>query len=156
LNDVTHSWKNMKRRERRLREPINRDVREALQGLSERGQVFRTAQSLDEIEKARKVQRASGLVLKAFENTNARRKDLRNQRLRTERAWTKIGAAERSFVKTHVTDMERKRAELERVRDTDMDKEEGENTGQDAETGKDEQQGNTRVVFLIMVNVMAM
>ncbi|KAG0311651.1 hypothetical protein BGZ99_009999, partial [Dissophora globulifera] len=143
MNDISHSRKNMKRREQRLRKSINSGVREALQELSKREQVLRTAQSVEEVEQVRKAQRVSGSILKAFENTNARRKDLRNQRLRTVRAWTKVGAAERLFVKTHVVDIERAEAELDSPQDADVSKDEnnemesegkdmrGEDAGQD-------------------------
>ncbi|KAG0300016.1 hypothetical protein BGZ98_009564 [Dissophora globulifera] len=145
MNDISHSRKNMKRRERRLRTPIYSGVREALQELSKREQVLRTAQSVEEVEQVRKAQRASGPTLKAFENTNVRRKNLRNQRLNTVRAWNKVGAAERLFVKTHVLDMERVGAELESPQDADVSKDEniemgsegtdmeGEDAGQDIE-----------------------
>jgi hypothetical protein len=132
----------MRKRERRLRQPANSNVKEAMQKLGERDQVFKTAQSLDEIERARDKHRASAPILKAFENSKARQKELRHQRLRTERAWTKLGSAERTFVKTRAMDMEKMMEELGqgegKGQHKDMDS--GKDTGQEA------QQGNTPMV----------
>ncbi|KAF9578965.1 hypothetical protein BGW38_004979 [Lunasporangiospora selenospora] len=102
INDISHSEKSARKRNRRLRSHDNRSTREAIEQLSNRENVLKTANSLGAIDSARRFHRSVEDDLKAFEASNARQRDLRNQRLRTAKAWAKLGATERTHVREHV------------------------------------------------------
>ncbi|KAK3810280.1 MAG: hypothetical protein J3Q66DRAFT_415768 [Benniella sp.] len=92
LNDITHTNKIARKRKQRM----TKDVRDAMKSLSETPRS--TAMTQSEVEEAQAVHRDVRTVLVPFENSKQRTKDLHNQRLRTQRAWTKVGSAERRFV----------------------------------------------------------
>ncbi|KAF9560849.1 hypothetical protein EC968_005983 [Mortierella alpina] len=99
LNDISHSMRTGRKRERRLKRA--NAVKEALDHLSERENVMKKAFSTAALDAARARQREVGPVLKAFEGSKARVRDLRNQRLRTQRAYAKLCASERTYVRDH-------------------------------------------------------
>ncbi|KAF9570036.1 hypothetical protein BGW38_008785, partial [Lunasporangiospora selenospora] len=105
INEATGMRRIAKKRERRLKRPENSGAREALERLSDKEQVLKTAQTMEEIDRAHELHRESRGVLRAFEKCKARLKDLHNQRLRTRRAWGKLAAAEREYVKNHALEM---------------------------------------------------
>ncbi|KAF9342144.1 hypothetical protein BGX26_008248, partial [Mortierella sp. AD094] len=59
---------------------------------------MRYAQTVDEVDEAHHIRKANRDNLRNFENSNTRKKEQRTQRLRNERAYQKLGAAERRFV----------------------------------------------------------
>lgn len=80
---------------------VNKDVRLALKELSHDGLALKTSNSISEIDDAHARRRSYYDILRGFERTRSRSKDLQTQRLRTERAWKKLTAAERRFIKDH-------------------------------------------------------
>ncbi|KAG0242929.1 hypothetical protein BG011_003213 [Mortierella polycephala] len=111
INDISHSTQNSRRRERRLAK--DNDSKAALRGLSRPEHVLDRCQSLAEIEQARSYHRDAGPALKNFERSKARVRDLRNQGLRTKRAWDKLGASERSYVRNHVRQIDMMETQLQ-------------------------------------------
>jgi hypothetical protein len=111
VNSISHCNQTSRRRERRLAQ--NEEAKVALQGLSRPEHVLGDCQSLQEIEQARAYQRAAGSALKRFERSKVQVRDHRNQRLRTKRAWSKLGANERSYVRSHARQMNIKEARVE-------------------------------------------
>ncbi|KAF9966018.1 hypothetical protein BGZ70_003529 [Mortierella alpina] len=101
VNELSGTRKIMRRREYRLRQRANKDVSAALEGLSEKQQALKTAQSTQEIEQAHTHHRKVRKTLKSFESSTARLKDLRHQRIQTKRVWSKLAASERAHVRHH-------------------------------------------------------
>ncbi|KAF9577912.1 hypothetical protein BGW38_006589 [Lunasporangiospora selenospora] len=79
INEASGMRRVAKRRERRLKKAENEGAREALEKLSDKEQVLKTAQTMEEIDKVRELHRESRTVLKGFERSKARLKDLHNQ-----------------------------------------------------------------------------
>ncbi|KAF9948128.1 hypothetical protein BGZ72_009918 [Mortierella alpina] len=96
VNDISHSRKMGKRREARLKR--NEQVKAAYDRISRKENSLTTAVTLAEVSAAHKVRKQAKKIIQPFESSEQRQKDLHTQRLRTERAWTKLGAAERSYV----------------------------------------------------------
>ena len=97
----------MKRRERRLKHPANKEAQQALRALGEKENVLRTAQTMAEIDSAHNVHRDLRKDLRAFEFSKARLRDQHNVRLRSTRTWAKLAAAERKYVQEHARRKER-------------------------------------------------
>ncbi|KAG0282802.1 hypothetical protein BGZ98_006595, partial [Dissophora globulifera] len=76
INQVTQSRKAARRREYRLRDPANRNVKEAIESLSRAS--LRTATTFKDIDVAQSVRRQIGPVLRDFETSNRRLKDVHN------------------------------------------------------------------------------
>jgi len=101
INEVSNTRRIGRRRENRLKRPENTKAREALEGLSKAEHVISTAQDINAIDIAHKFHQGSREVLKDFEGSKARQKDLHNQRLRTKRAWARLAAVERKQIQDH-------------------------------------------------------
>lgn len=86
------------RRESRLKE--DEDVQGALADISTKGSLSR-AITQDGVEKAHQTRTEARDVLRPFETAKVRQKDLHTKELRTKRAWTKVGAAERVRIQNH-------------------------------------------------------
>ncbi|KAF9279282.1 hypothetical protein BGZ68_008028 [Mortierella alpina] len=97
INDLSHSRKISKKREARLKK--NKAAQEALRELSEKKNVIQRALSAHEVDLAHDTRRKHRQVLRAFEHSHSRRKDLHHQRLRTNRTWDKVAAVERRYVR---------------------------------------------------------
>ncbi|KAF8975882.1 hypothetical protein BGZ46_008764 [Entomortierella lignicola] len=67
VNEISHTRRQMKRRENRLKEKRNIDVKNALTGISERGQMLKAAQDMDEIDSVRQYHVSVRDELRAFE-----------------------------------------------------------------------------------------
>ncbi|KAF9093787.1 hypothetical protein BGX27_001569, partial [Mortierella sp. AM989] len=96
INEISHSRKIGKKRERRLRLDSNKDIRDALKDIS--SNPLASATSLGDIDKAHEKRRDVHEVLREFEHTASRRKDLHDLNLRTSRTYAKLGAVERRYV----------------------------------------------------------
>ena len=99
INDISYTWRSLKRRERRLKLPENKPVRDGHESLSKAG--LGAADTLDAVDKAGTVQRGVRDTLQAFERSRARIKDQRTQRIRSKRAWAIKAAEERRFLRDH-------------------------------------------------------
>ncbi|KAF9951471.1 hypothetical protein BGZ72_007021 [Mortierella alpina] len=99
IDDVSHTRKITRRREKWLAE--NEPVKEALKELSRQENVFQKARITREVDDIHKVRSKHRELLRGFENSGKRLKDLHNQRLRTKRTWSKVAAAERRYVQDH-------------------------------------------------------
>jgi hypothetical protein len=89
------------RRTSRLKKDENADVRRALAEISLVTHSLSRATTLDGISVAHEARTRNRDTLRSFETTKKRLKDLHTQRLRTKRAWTKVGAIERARIKDH-------------------------------------------------------
>jgi hypothetical protein len=107
INEASHSRRIGKRRERRLKMEANKDVQVALEAISKKENSLKTSQSMADIDSAHRLRQSYRDVLRGFEQSRARTKDIHTQRLRTERAWSKLAAAERRYI----TDYARKKDE---------------------------------------------
>ncbi|KAI8356335.1 hypothetical protein B0O80DRAFT_24618 [Mortierella sp. GBAus27b] len=113
VNEISHSKKAAKRRERRMKTPIlgqeetQEQIRTSLQAISDPSSSISRAVSIQDIDTAHKCRKEHREVLREFEHTNARSKDLQTQRLRTNKTWNKLGASERH----HVVEASREHAE---------------------------------------------
>jgi hypothetical protein len=101
LDDISHTRKIAKKRERRLKAEENVGVRDALKALSERDNVMEKAVTMHEIDQAQMTRRDSRKVLRSFEHSKRRQKELRTQRIRNDRALAKVCAEERKFIQDH-------------------------------------------------------
>lgn len=101
VNEASHSRRIGKKRERRLKMKANEDVRQALEEISKHDVILKTSKSMAEIDAAHSLRRSYSDKLRAFEKSRARQKDLLTQRLRTNRTWVKLTAAERQYIKDH-------------------------------------------------------
>ncbi|KAF9942051.1 hypothetical protein BGZ70_006187, partial [Mortierella alpina] len=99
IDDVSHTRKIAKRRERWLE--ANEPVKAALEELSQTENAFQNARFQQEVDDAHQVRSRHRALLRGFENSRKRLKDLHNQRLRTKRTWSKVAAAERRYVQDH-------------------------------------------------------
>lgn len=100
INDISHSQKMSERRESRCSADIT--VIEALADISTKENSLSRATTQEDVENAHQVRMKARDVLRPFETTKARQKDLHTQDIRTKRAWTKVGAAERARIQNHV------------------------------------------------------
>ncbi|KAG9323442.1 hypothetical protein KVV02_008842 [Mortierella alpina] len=96
VNGVSHSRKMGKRREAQLKS--NDEVKTAYERISRKENSLTTAVTLTEVNAAHAVLKEARKFTQPFEAAEERQKDLHTQRLRSERAWTKLGAAERRHV----------------------------------------------------------
>ncbi|KAF9951037.1 hypothetical protein BGZ65_006228 [Modicella reniformis] len=101
INEITHTRRMAKDRENQLQLDKNAHVRQALRNISSSESNMQTAQTMKQVDQAMTCRRENRDSLRSFETSKRRTKQLRNQRLRSERAWTKIGTAERRFVQEH-------------------------------------------------------
>jgi hypothetical protein len=119
INEVSHTRRNMRRRENRLKQGTNGKTRKALEVLAEKKQILEAAQSMTEIDEAHNVRRALREDLRSFEVSKPRLKDQHNHRLRTTRTWAKLAAAERRYVQEHVRRKERDKTKTSTVSSVD-------------------------------------
>ncbi|KAF9575455.1 hypothetical protein EC968_003060 [Mortierella alpina] len=96
VNSISHSRRMQKRREKRLRGELA--VREALDTISQKQNSLSRATSLTEITNAHAARKEFRGIIRSFETSSRRTKDMHTQRLRTERSWQKLGAAERRHI----------------------------------------------------------
>ncbi|KAF9109796.1 hypothetical protein BGX27_007170 [Mortierella sp. AM989] len=101
MNDISHSRATARKRERRLRRPENQGVRDAHRELSDKESNIPTAMTMRQLDQAQVVRRDSRNVTRSFENTKVRKKERKHQEKRTNRAWQKIGGAERRYIQQH-------------------------------------------------------
>ena len=101
INEISHTRKLMKCRENSLKKIENKEALEALHTLSQKEYTLKTAQTMSEIDTAHKIHKKLGQDLKNFEYSKSQLKNQHNQQLRTKRMWTRLGAAERNYVKEH-------------------------------------------------------
>ncbi|KAF9271001.1 hypothetical protein BGZ68_004442, partial [Mortierella alpina] len=87
IDDVSHTRKIAKRREKWLDE--NEPVKAALTELSRPENVFQKARRIQDVDDTHRVRSEHRALLRDFENSTKRLKDLHNQRLRTKRTWSK-------------------------------------------------------------------
>lgn len=99
IDDVSHTRKIARRREKWLKG--NETVKAALEELSKPENVFQGARFIQEVDDSHKVRSKHRELLRGFEHSGKRLKDLHNQRLRTKRTWSKVAAAERRYVQDH-------------------------------------------------------
>lgn len=99
ISDISHSRRMGVRRE--IRKDGSKDVGEALATLSKFDNSLARAATMEEIDIAHQARSKTRSLLRSFEASRRRLKDLHTQRLRTDRAWAKIGAAERSRIQNH-------------------------------------------------------
>lgn len=102
VNEISHTRKRMRRRENRLKNKGNIDVKAALIGISEQEHVLKTAQNMEEIDSVHRYHLSERDKLRAFEFSRNSLKDRHNQHLRTERAWAILASEERKHVKDHL------------------------------------------------------
>ncbi|KAF9959664.1 hypothetical protein BGZ65_000194 [Modicella reniformis] len=101
INDISHSRRMGKRREGRLKKAENDEARKALAEISTNAHSLARAATKEDIETAHRARTNTRDALRSFETSKKRQKDLHTQRLRTNRAWTKVGAAERGRIQNH-------------------------------------------------------
>ncbi|KAF9997400.1 hypothetical protein BGZ65_007023 [Modicella reniformis] len=101
INDISYSNRMGVRRERRLKKDGSKDVREALATISTNDHSLARAATKKEIDIAHQARSQTRGLLRSFETSRGRLKDLQTQRLRAGRAWTKAGAVERERVLNH-------------------------------------------------------
>jgi len=101
INDISHARRIGKRREQQLRRTKNKRVRDALQAVTKKEEAMSNALTMDGIDQAQRRNRALKDVLRNFEQSPRRAKDRHHLELRTKRAWTKIGSAERERLVQH-------------------------------------------------------
>jgi hypothetical protein len=94
----------MRNRERRLRQKENKNVKSSLESISSNKNVLQYATSAEEVNTARERTLENRDQLQIFEQSNQRIRDLHSQRLRTKRAYSKLGAAERRYVQNHTAE----------------------------------------------------
>ncbi|KAF8962935.1 hypothetical protein BGZ46_001096, partial [Entomortierella lignicola] len=97
INDITHSRKTSKRRERRLKQSKNENVRDALKEISSKDNSMRHAMTIQDVEQAHRRNTQNREVLRSFEQSDIRQKEMRNHDLREKRTWQKLGTAERRY-----------------------------------------------------------
>lgn len=95
VNEISHMNKIAQRRETRSCDP---SIKEALEAVSSPSKSLTRAVTIEEVDDAHLVRSQHRAVLQEFETSNARLKDLQTKRLRTKRAWNKLGASERHYV----------------------------------------------------------
>ncbi|KAF9574644.1 hypothetical protein EC968_005874 [Mortierella alpina] len=100
VNSISHSRRMQKRREKRLQGELA--VREALDTISQKQNSLSRATSLTEITNAHAARKEFRGIIRSFETSSRRTKDMHTQRLRTERSWQKLGAAERRHIQDAV------------------------------------------------------
>ncbi|KAG0006462.1 hypothetical protein BGZ65_007741 [Modicella reniformis] len=101
VNDVSHTRKLSRWRERLLRQPANANVRAALQAISSPDNSLTTAMTLRAVDSAHTARSGVRDVLQTFETSNSMLKRRHNHELRTKRSWAKLCAAERRYVERH-------------------------------------------------------
>ncbi|KAG0256593.1 hypothetical protein DFQ27_005639 [Actinomortierella ambigua] len=104
VNEVSHAHKLAKHRERVLAQTRNTAAKRALDTISKPENSLITADSMEKISRAHMARSRVRDTLQAFESTNRMLKMKRTQRLRTERTWAKLCAAERRYVQQHALD----------------------------------------------------
>ncbi|KAF9271097.1 hypothetical protein BGZ68_004264, partial [Mortierella alpina] len=90
-----------RRRERRLKMSAD-DVKNAYATISDKANSLTTATTIVEVNTANEARKRVRKTIRTFETSKARQKDRHTARLRTVRAWNKLGAAERRFIKERV------------------------------------------------------
>ncbi|KAF9352421.1 hypothetical protein BGX26_009762 [Mortierella sp. AD094] len=141
INAASHSKQTSRKRERRLRKNLKAKV--AQDGLSKPEHVLNNCQSLQDIDIARAYHRQASPVLREFEKSKPRIKDLRNQRIRTQRSWKKLAASERSYIRDYSHQQQTMLAQLQ---DSANDDEEATTTTNLEHEG---QQGNKFILYTI-------
>lgn len=101
INQISHAKATSARRERRLRQDRNSEVRDAMGKLSNQATPLRHAVSMDDIDRSLETIRNVGPTLQRFESTPANMKDGHTRDLRTKRAWSKMTGSERTKIKEH-------------------------------------------------------
>ncbi|KAG0006403.1 hypothetical protein BGZ65_008448 [Modicella reniformis] len=101
INNISHTQAFMQRRQRLLDEDKNEPVRHTLQRLSECGKELARATTVQEVEHAQETRRQARQPLREFESTKSAVRNRHTLRLRSERAWHKLGAAERRHIQQH-------------------------------------------------------
>ena len=101
LNNITHTRKTCKKRERQLKQSKNNDIRRALNEISDSDNVMKFAMTFQDIDKSHAIIIKNREVLRSFESTNQRQKEKRTRNLRNKRALEKLGASERRYVQRY-------------------------------------------------------
>lgn len=101
INSITHTNIIANRRNRALNQQCNRIVRDALGEISKVDNSLTTATTMGRIDSAHSARKDVKDILRGFESRKSRLKDLHRQRLRSKRAWMKLGASERQYVQDH-------------------------------------------------------
>jgi hypothetical protein len=99
INDLTFSAKNQRRREKKLTAdtPLATATRAAHMEMSKTS--INTAAMFEEIESAQEIRRKAWNVCREFEGATWCQRDLRNQDIRTKRAYAMLAAEQRSRTK---------------------------------------------------------
>ncbi|KAG0258671.1 hypothetical protein DFQ27_004523 [Actinomortierella ambigua] len=104
VNKVSRMHKLAKHRERVLAQMSNAAAKRALDTTSRPENSLGTADSMEKISRAHMARSKVQDTLQAFESINRMLKMKRTQRLRTERTWAKLCAAERRYLQQHALD----------------------------------------------------
>ncbi|KAF9164489.1 hypothetical protein DFQ26_001380 [Actinomortierella ambigua] len=104
VNEVSHTHKMARQRERDLKKTANAAVKRDLETISKPENSLTTADSVLKVHKAHLVRSGVQQTIRAFETTKRMLKMRRTQRLRTQRTWAKLCAAERRYVQQHKLD----------------------------------------------------
>lgn len=73
----------------------------ALEAVTNRETTMEAAVTLQDIDRSQDIRRKYREVLRMFEHSRVRTKELHTQALRTERCWKKLGSAERRYIQRH-------------------------------------------------------
>ena len=103
VNSISHATQLAVRRTRRLNRAGD-EVKQAMKTLAEHESSLSLAMTPQAVDEAALQRRRIRTTVRQFEQ--AGQKDRTTVRLRTKRAWNKLGAAERRFVKDHHADAE--------------------------------------------------
>ncbi|CAO3564588.1 unnamed protein product [Mortierella alpina] len=100
INSISHSRRMQRRREKRLKG--DEAVKKAYETISQSQNSMVLATTLNEISDAHAARREIRDIVRPFETSRQRIKDIHTQRLRTERCWQKLGSAERRHIQDAV------------------------------------------------------
>jgi hypothetical protein len=99
LNDISHTSAMLKDRQRRLKD--NTAINSLLQKASEAYKAQNSFMTMDTIDATQTIRRDIRQDIRGFEWSRRRRKSNHNKDLRSNRALTKVCAAERRFAQSH-------------------------------------------------------
>ncbi|KAF9951883.1 hypothetical protein BGZ72_006681 [Mortierella alpina] len=100
INSISHSRRMQRRREKRL--TGDEAIKNAFETISQKQNSLALATTLKEISNAHAARRGVRDIVRPFEMSRPRTKDMHTQRLRTERSWRKLGSAERRHIQDAV------------------------------------------------------
>ncbi|KAK3812952.1 MAG: hypothetical protein J3Q66DRAFT_347018 [Benniella sp.] len=101
ISEASSTRRIERRRQRRLERPENKVTKQALTDISSSSQSLLSATTINDVDTIQKARRGNRDILRSFENSDARQRDKRTQRLHTKKTMSKLAAAERRAVQDH-------------------------------------------------------